>query len=281
MSRLGSEPLGTVTSMAQLFAIAAAMERAAIDGYTKLAERMRNEGRLDLADVFDHLIAEERMHLKNVEHWCNAVTGAGPNPTLSGWDPQASYDDEGIDVVAPELLSAYRAFSVAVRNEERAFSFWSYLASQTSSHELRAAAEQMAREELEHVATLRRERRRAFHAQRRTAAQTEFDWTLETLERRLSELLNAAAKMPSAAGLAPYATEAIKRAEELSVSPLGDSPLLVHIPESATERPLPCAELLFECYVDFINRLSSQHNRDRALTFATQLLQCLSATRNY
>lgn len=280
MSQLGSEPLGTVTSMAQLFALAAAMERAAIDGYTKLAKRMRNEGRLDLADVFDHLIAEERMHLENVDHWCNAVTGTDPNSTLVGWDPQASYDDEGIDIVAPELLSAYRAFSVAVRNEERAFHFWSYLAAQASSPELRTAAEQMAREELEHVATLRRERRRAFHAHRSRVIPTELNWTLESLERRLSELLESASRATDADGLALCAAEASKRANELATLPLGESPLLVHIPTAVTQRPLPCAELLFECYLDFIDRLPLQSDRDRTQAWAMQLLQCLSAIRD-
>lgn len=280
MSRLASEPVGTVKSMAQLFAIAAAMEQAAIDGYTKLAERMRAESQPDLAEVFERLIAEERTHLANVDHWCRAVTGALPDRALAGWDPQASFDDEGADVIAPELLSAYRAFSIAVRNEERAFSFWSYLAAQTSSDELRAAAEQMAREELEHVATLRRQRRLAFHAQRSGSASSDRRWTLAALERRLAELMDGAAKAPGADGLAPCAAEANKRADALAASPLGDSPLLARVPEAATGRALPCAELLLECYLDLSERLDSQDDRDRAQTSAAQLLQCLSAIRD-
>ena len=69
----------------------------------------------------------------------------------------------------PRLLSAYRALSMAVRNEERAFAFWSYVAAHAGDADIRHAAETMAHEELGHVATLRRERRSAFHAERRHA----------------------------------------------------------------------------------------------------------------
>jgi len=280
MARLASEPIGTVNSMAQLFAIASAMEQAAIDGYAKLAERMRAENRLDLVEVFDRLIAEERRHLASVNLWSRAVTGEPPDRNLAGWDPQASFDDEGADVIAPELLSAYRAFSIAVRNEERAFSFWSYLAAQTSSEELRVAAEQMASEELEHVATLRRERRRAFHAQRSTSAATESRWTFAALERRLARLLTIAAKTSGADGLAACAIEANERADALGHAPMESSSLLARVPNAATERAAPCAELLLEGYLDLSERLDSQDDRDRAQTFAARLLQCLSAIRD-
>jgi hypothetical protein len=91
------------------------------------------------------------------------MTGREPDPSVLRAESDATFDDEGAGTVAPELVDAYRAFSMAVRNEERAFSFWIYVAAQSPSPELRAAAEQMAREELDHVARLRRERRRAFH----------------------------------------------------------------------------------------------------------------------
>ena len=57
---------------------------------------------------------------------------------------------------------------MAVRNEERAFAFWSYVAAHAEVAEVRQAAETMAHEELGHVSILRRERRNAFHAERRS-----------------------------------------------------------------------------------------------------------------
>lgn len=280
MSLLASEPYGNVDSMEQLFAIAAEMEQAAIDGYSRLAERMRRENRPELAEVFDHLVDEEKTHRENVDHWSNAVIGKAPDRSVLGWDPGPSFDDEGAGAIAPELLSGYRAFAIAVRNEERAFAFWSYLAARAGSDELRAACEQMAREELAHVETLRRERRRAFHVQRSATSATATGWTAEALERRLADLLSDAAGRPGAVGLERYAAEAGERAAALRVAPLGESPLLAHVPADAAERLLPCTELLFEYYLDLAERLPSQEERDRAQAFAAQLLDCLSAVRD-
>lgn len=61
------------------------------------------------------------------------------------------------------LTTPYRALAMAVRNEERAFAFWSYVAAYSKDSEIKQAAEAMAREELGHVSTMRKERRRAYH----------------------------------------------------------------------------------------------------------------------
>ena len=71
-----------------------------------------------------------------------------------------------------------------------------------------------------------------------------------------------------------------ERADALAHAPLGDSPLLARIPNAATERAAPCAELLLEGYLDLSERLDSQDDRDRAQAAAAQLLQCLSAIRD-
>ena len=62
-------------------------------------------------------------------------------------------------------MTPYRALAMAVRNEERAFAFWSYVAGFAKDPEIKKAAEAMAREELGHVAILRKERRRAYHSE--------------------------------------------------------------------------------------------------------------------
>ena len=68
------------------------------------------------------------------------------------------------------LVTPYQTLSIAVRNEERAFAFWSYVSADAADPAIRREAERMAGEELQHVARLRGERRRAFHeARARTA----------------------------------------------------------------------------------------------------------------
>ena len=146
MSLLKFEPFAAVESMDELLAIAYAMEQEAIAGYSELAERMRREGRPDMVPVFERLIGEESEHLGNVVHWSERICSRKPDLTKLKWQPAEMFDDEGAGTVAPELLSAYRAFSMAVRNEERAFLFWTYVAAQADRDRLREAAEQMARE---------------------------------------------------------------------------------------------------------------------------------------
>ena len=282
MARIGTEPFVRIGSLEELFAVAAAMEREAIDGYSELARRMDDEGRPELAEVFERLVAEETAHLANVDAWSQRMTGRAPAASAPRREPHSTFDDEGAGSIAPELVDAYRAFSMAVRNEERAFAFWTYVAAQSNSDELRQAAEQMAREELDHVARLRRERRRAFHEDRGAAASGE-GWTLPELEGRVAALLDEAARDeapgPQARRLEELALAARTRAGALTHAPLGDAPLLKSVRPEVAARLRPAVELLLDCYLDFGERLPSQAGRERAQLHAAELLDCVAAVR--
>ena len=166
VSRLEVEPPAPVTSMAELMALAHAMELDAAQRYEQIGERMRGSGQADLADVFERLARDERGHMASVDNW-SAHRGMGkPDPARLRWDVPQTFDDEGMAQVDPGLRSTYQVLAMAVRNEERAFAFWTYVAAHAPDADVRAAAEAMAHEELGHVATLRRARREAFHAAR-------------------------------------------------------------------------------------------------------------------
>lgn len=280
MSLLKSEPFAAVESIEELLAIAYAMEQEAVSGYSALADRMRRENEPELADVFDRLVAEESSHLGNVVHWSERISGRRPDLSNIRWELNETFDDEGAATVAPQLLSAYRAFSVAVRNEERAFVFWTYVAAQTASDDLREAAEQMAREEMGHIATLRRERRRAFHEQQAPVA-VQMDRTLVSLERRLSEHLEAASKSAEGDGdrWNELARQARARANSIATAPLGDSPLMRSAAPGVAERMAPLCELLLDCYLDLADRLPEEKNREHAQELASGAVHCLSAIR--
>ncbi len=80
------------------------------------------------------------------------------------WEaPEALDAETAAEMRSSRLMTPYRALAMAVRNEERAFAFWSYLAVYSEDAEIPKAAEAMAKGELGHVATLRKERRRAYH----------------------------------------------------------------------------------------------------------------------
>src|SRR6185295_2164133 len=163
-SLLMSEPAGTLESLDELFALANAMEEEAANRYTELAEDMRRQNKGALAEVFAHLAAAEREHVDSVTRWSQSRRGKAPDPALVRWEAPETFDAETArEIGTSRLTTPYRALAMAVRNEERAFAFWSYLAAYSADSEIQHAAEAMAREELGHVATLRWERRRAYH----------------------------------------------------------------------------------------------------------------------
>lgn len=163
-SLLMSEPAGTLESLDELFALANAMEQEAANRYTGLAEDMRRQNKGALAEVFAQLAAAEREHVDSVTRWSQSQRGKAPDPALVRWKAPETFDAEtAMEIGTSRLSTPYRALAMAVRNEERAFAFWSYVAAYSKDTEIKQAAEAMAREELGHVSTLRKERRRTYH----------------------------------------------------------------------------------------------------------------------
>jgi rubrerythrin len=284
MSLLKTEPADSVKSLEELFAIAAAMEREAATRYAEIAMRMRQEGDPALAEVFERLSADERGHLDSVVHWSERAKGKAPDPALIRWELPETFDDEGAATAHPRLLSAYRTLSMAVRNEERAFAFWSYVAAHAEAPEIREAAEAMAHEELGHVAVLRRERRSAFHAERRQADAAPEDMDggtdLAALERRLADLLEPlAAKAPPQEGarLREFAEEARRHAQELERSPIAMDP--AEPSKGTLADPVVLAELLTDRYLEAGDTLRDEEALGRVQAMAGHAIARLAWLR--
>lgn len=191
-SLLRSEPAGALRSLDELFALAYAMEQEAASKYSDLAEDMRRQNKDDLAAVFTQLAAAEREHVDSVASWSQSRCGKIPDPALVRWEAPEAVDAEGVaEARTSRLMTPYRALAMAVRNEERAFAFWSYLAAYAEDPEIKKAAEAMAREELGHVSTLRRERRRAYHREHDRKEGRETDQMARIDARRLELRLAA------------------------------------------------------------------------------------------
>src|SRR5581483_5216903 len=82
--------------------------------------------------------------------------------------------------------------AMAVRNEERTFAFWSYLAAYSADPEIKQASESMVKEELGHVATLRKERRSAYHREHDRKERSEPNLEASPVDARRLELRLAA-----------------------------------------------------------------------------------------
>ncbi|MDP1730485.1 MAG: ferritin family protein [Devosia sp.] len=283
MSFLKAEPFAAVESMEELLAIAYAMEQEAVGRYTELATRTRNEGQVALAAVFDLLASEENRHIDNVVRWSEDVSGGKPDLREVRWIPEGTFDDEGAAAVSPQLLSAYKSFAMAVRNEERAFAFWTYVAAQAPSEDIRMAAEQMARDELAHAATLRQQRRRAFSVDRAARAAGGTTRNLAEMEGLLATRLDERVKSAAAGNaevLKGFADEARALAGELTTAPLGGAGSIANPAAGSIDTVDTLCEFLVECYIEAGETLASAADRDRAQMFAARAIERLAIVRS-
>lgn len=217
-------PLEEISSVDELMEIAVGVEHEAAARYESLAKIMENQGEAPLAATFRELAELERVHETGLGSWARREGRASPSPTLFAWHFPETFAWEDAGGVPP---SPYQALSTAVDNEEKAFSFYTYLAAMAHARsDIRQRAEALAREELNHVAQLRRLRRRAYHRQagewqagklrgKRAAVSTlselrRMAWGLETGSAQLAIL---AAKCLDDAGLTTGAI-VIRQAKE-------------------------------------------------------------------
>ncbi|CCE02904.1 ferritin family protein [Bradyrhizobium sp. STM 3809] len=279
---LKSEPAGTLQSLDEMFALANAMEQEAAARYEELATEMARQDRGDLAKVFSDLAAAEREHVDSVATWSHARTGRAPDASLVRWQPPETFDPDAVaEIESSHLMTPYRALSMAVRNEERAFAFWSYLAAYADNAEVRTASEAMAREELGHVATLRKERRRAYHrehdAKRASSAVTSGESvTAGRLEHRLAELLGAMAARRRGAQ-----ADRLRALAQDAATMATDAADMIHLPGALAQADAAViAEALADAYLDHAERATEPAQLDRLQRLAAQAIARLAWLRS-
>jgi rubrerythrin len=168
-----------ISSTAELFAMAHAMEHEAGRRYDDLAARMRRGGQQGLAELFSFLAGIERKHAARIQDQSLRITGHAAADVPMRWEVPENFDEEA---ASSQLLTPYLALAIAVRNEERAFAFYCYVAAETRDHDIRVLAEEFAKDELDHATLLRRERRRAYReSDRGPASRPEIPDTVDDL----------------------------------------------------------------------------------------------------
>ncbi len=155
-----------IDTVEKLLAVAEALERELASRYRGLADRMRRQGDAEVAAQFDALAEMEDRHVRQVADRAETLIGGARGSFSVAWELPPNYDE---DEARGAMLSAYQALAFAVRNEERAFAYYVYVAADATIPALRALAEDLARDELEHASILRRHRRRAFRSEQPAA----------------------------------------------------------------------------------------------------------------
>lgn len=218
-------PAAKLRSVAELTRVTVAMERVAAQRYDELADDMEKHRNSDVAALFRRLADEERGHMARIVKWAE-----GPDETFAemvdyDWQFSEIFDPDAEELSAGlYLLTPYKALCIAVRNEERAFAFYTEVATQAKDEKVRRRAEELAREELDHVVALRLQRFRAFRAFGKSTrlipahqdvrSLDEFKAVAELLERTASEHHLALASAAESMGDAETATVLRGIAEE-------------------------------------------------------------------
>jgi len=280
---LTAVPPGPVQSLAELYAIAFDFTQTAIARYGALAAR--GDGSFaPVRRVFEALVTRERDRAKTLSAACLAACGKRPDPSDLRWAP--------IDLVPAAELSeledsglstAYTAWALAVRQRQRAFVFWTYVAALAEDAAVRQAAEGLAREALFDGNLLRRERRLAWRTERTIAAgesatdQPESAALLESL--LLRDMMTWAHEL-----------DPTRRRQLLT---LGAAPLPEPLPpidgegadaggtdiEQVKRRALRRAEQLSNIYLDEADRAADQSSMELAQRLAAQSIMRLAGLR--
>ncbi|WP_191060884.1 ferritin family protein, partial [Geminicoccus harenae] len=141
------------------------VQREAAASYRRLAAAMRGRGDRQLEALFTSLAELKDGHVARIEQRSREMLGrlpATPVSVGSLWGGDA--DEE--EAAGSASLTPYRALALAVRNEDRAFAFHTYVAAHAKDAPMQALAEEFATQSLDHGVALRRRRRQAFHLER-------------------------------------------------------------------------------------------------------------------
>jgi rubrerythrin len=127
---------------------------------------MEDRGAVETAATFLALMEEERHHVASVSSVSAGLIGHVPDAGSFVWRLPPEIAASWEELAGRSDLTPYRALSLAVLNEERAFAFYSYIVSAATDTAVREQAQALAMEELTHAAKLRRQRRKAWRTHR-------------------------------------------------------------------------------------------------------------------
>lgn len=221
-------PVVKVTSLDELMDIAASMEYEAGQRFEQLATEMERLGNHDTATLFRTLADEEREHESQITDWAAREQRRPPEHVRFRWRMPETFEP-GEAEHSIYTMTPYEALSIAVRNEERAFAFYSYLAAIAKKDSIRKRAEDLAKGELDHVARLRLRRRHAYRAEfghsrvRPSASSAEelhalaagLEASRADLDEKLADMLDNAGDDASASLLRDIARQTRAQLEEL------------------------------------------------------------------
>jgi rubrerythrin len=144
-----------IRSLEEFHAHALAIEREAAARYREFAARMADHDNDDLAALFAKLARMEQEHASLIERRIGAAALQDLPPGAYRWLDAGAPETAAHDWIF-RLLTPFDALRIALAGEQRARDFFLAVAAETDDPALRAFAQEMAEEEVEHAARLER-----------------------------------------------------------------------------------------------------------------------------
>lgn len=286
MPRLQNPPETGVATLSELIGVAHAIEREAVTRYELLAGEMRRRNQDECAEAFEIMAQEEASHIDDVARWAAGLGESVPEEADFVWRLPSDLARSWDEIAGSSLLTPYRAYAIAVENEERAFAFYAYLAAAADDAAIAGEAEKLAHEELRHAARLRTLRRAAYRAegQLRPRPDRDVPATEADLERLIGqeEALIAStfavmAERLDTLGAASVASDLRLMAEEAEAraamqSAIGTPAKAQPVPESASAI-LSVAQARLERFSEWLESVLIASDNDRVVSRAHGALE--------
>jgi hypothetical protein len=285
-SLLTAMPKSPVQNLPELYAIAFDVAQQAIRRYVALAGRI-DEAFWPIRCVFEVLTTRERHRADRLSADCVAVCGKHPDISDLRWAPiDLVPAAELADVSDSRLSTPYTAWALAVRHRQRAFVFWTYIIALAEDPLVRRIAEDLAHEALSDGSLLRRERRRAWRAERRDVATTDAG-TDGPVSAALLESLLLKDMIAWSQGLTPAQRQQLLALDPARLPPHfltptgGDAAGLGFAEiEAIKRRALRRAEQLSNIYLNDADSADDQSSMDLAQKLAAQSIMRLASLRH-
>ena len=142
-----------VPNLEEFMSRAYAMELEATERYTQFAEQLDAHNNPEVARLFRKLAEIEGLHAKRIleeMRWPSAPA----LPPAYAWDGEEGPETAPFDALH-YLMQPYHALEIALRCELQAVKYFDEVAAAAGEPRIRAAAQEMAAEEREHVALIK------------------------------------------------------------------------------------------------------------------------------
>jgi rubrerythrin len=140
----------SISSLADLFAVAYQIEADAVERYDLLAGQMETHNNQDLAAIFRDLARAETIHRDEIRRLAGDIDVVAQARRIAKWNRGESPEEADLGD-AHYLMTPWHALQLALAGEKRALAFFSSVAETTKNPEIKKMAEEFAEEEAEHV----------------------------------------------------------------------------------------------------------------------------------